>query len=910
MQTKRKWFFILGVLTLFGVPMQLYAAGTPAWWNNPFGYTLWRQAETQGVFENNGHQAQFLRAIIDVPNQYNQSLSKDVWIRVQWRMARGTEGGLVSDPNAHVIRWLDGQDPQRPCPASPLEPYPTPDGQRFLINRGTFAPDAPYTFGYELSTEGIQPQPACERIDIQFFVGADCRLEYHIEVQTVCRNLTMLDYGDAPDPIYNVLSTNMGARHEVMSRIYMGQSVDGEAEAHQSAQADGDDLNPGGGTDDEDAITNLDPSGRIVLNVGVIPSFTMNVSTPNDVPVFVNGWIDFNGNGQWEASEAATNGIQTRSSSGPITLTFRAPTMTDARNTFARFRLSVERSAVMTPTFGPNDHITIGEVEDYPVIVEGQDIDFGDAPDGPYPTLLANNGARHTIVPNFYMGSTVDAEADGQPNMNASGDDLNGDDEDAFNMPIMLTVGVPVTLTIPVTAPGGQPFTLNGWIDFNNNGSWLDAGEFASASGTGTGVSQNVVLNFNAPTTVVTQTFARFRLASSPNYIALPTGAAPDGEVEDHPVLIQEPELDFGDAPNSLNYPTPLSRDGARHIIVPGLYMGYGVDPESDAHLIALNAAGDDRDDGNDDEDGIDPATLFFTQNQSRTLQVLVHTPSLMTVHLYGWIDYNADRVWDNSERAYATWTGSGSHLLPLTMPVVPPNSYLLTNGHTYARFRLSTNRAAASIPTGLADDGEVEDYIVDILVPVELSAFSGAFVDNAVKLEWTTQSETENLGFHIYRSETENGQYTRINSDLIPGAGTSQTAHSYQYIDQTAQVGKTYYYKLADVNYNGHMNMNGPIKVQSAPSSYGLEQNYPNPFNPKTVITFKQKEAGEVDLAIYNLRGQLVRRLISQQMPAGEHQAVWDGKNDAGQIMPTGTYIYKLKINGYEESKKMEFVK
>jgi hypothetical protein len=69
------------------------------------------------------------------------------------------------------------------------------------------------------------------------------------------------------------------------------------------------------------------------------------------------------------------------------------------------------------------------EVEDWEFPVE--ELDYGDAPDPTYPTLLANNGARHVYVGNIYMGALIDEEQDGQPDPNAMGDDLaNQPDED------------------------------------------------------------------------------------------------------------------------------------------------------------------------------------------------------------------------------------------------------------------------------------------------------------------------------------------------------------------------------------------------------------------------------------------------------------------------------------------------
>ncbi len=92
--------------------------------------------------------------------------------------------------------------------------------------------------------------------------------------------------------------------------------------------------------------------------------------------------------------------------------------------------------------------------------------------------------------------------------------------------------------------------------------------------------------------------------------------------------------------------------------------------------------------------------------------------------------------------------------------------------------------------------------------------------------------------------------------------------------------------------------------------ASYELSQNYPNPFNPSTTIQFSLKEAGTVQLRIYNLQGQEVRALLSAPMNPGQHTINWDGKDNRGQSMPTGVYLYKLSVNGFVQTKKMSLVK
>jgi predicted secreted protein len=84
------------------------------------------------------------------------------------------------------------------------------------------------------------------------------------------------------------------------------------------------------------------------------------------------------------------------------------------------------------------------------------------------------------------------------------------------------------------------------------------------------------------------------------------------------------------------------------------------------------------------------------------------------------------------------------------------------------------------------------------------------------------------------------------------------------------------------------------------------LSQNYPNPFNPETHIQFGLTQKMKVELMIYNVLGQQVKKLINQDMPPGEHEIIWDGKNDAGNKVNTGIYFYRLQAGYYVKSRKM----
>ena len=159
--------------------------------------------------------------------------------------------------------------------------------------------------------------------------------------------------------------------------------------------------------------------------------------------------------------------------------------------------------------------------------VGGEPMDFGDAPDPTYPTLAASDGARHVIVPSLYLGSAVDADADGQPDAYAAGDDNDGtDDEDGVTFG-SLVPGTVSDVTVVASAGG----FLNAWMDWNADGDWADVGEQifddqALASGPN-------VLAIQVPAEAAGgYTFARFRFDSIGGLSY--DGPADDGEVEDY----------------------------------------------------------------------------------------------------------------------------------------------------------------------------------------------------------------------------------------------------------------------------------------------------------------------------------------------------------------------------------------
>jgi hypothetical protein len=188
-------------------------------------------------------------------------------------------------------------------------------------------------------------------------------------------------------------------------------------------------------------------------------------------------------------------------------------------------------------------------------------------------------------------------------------------------------------------------------------------------------------------------------------------------------VMVIAAPLDYGDAPDTApgnsagNYRTLATDNGPRHFIRGGLRLGAVIDGDSGTLQNSAATADDVNGALPDDEDGlVNPANdLWVTSGTSPTVAVRVTNMTGMSATLWGWIDYNANGVFDNaSERAsIAVPTGTNNGLVTLAFPAVLGSF----TGDSFARFRISTD-ADASDPTGEVVDGEVEDYPVTITRP------------------------------------------------------------------------------------------------------------------------------------------------------------------------------------------------
>ena len=99
-------------------------------------------------------------------------------------------------------------------------------------------------------------------------------------------------------------------------------------------------------------------------------------------------------------------------------------------------------------------------------------------------------------------------------------------------------------------------------------------------------------------------------------------------------------------------------------------------------------------------------------------------------------------------------------------------------------------------------------------------------------------------------------------------------------------------------------------LDIIELPNRYSLSQNYPNPFNPSTTISYQVEKSEFVSLSIFDLNGNLIKNILHQHVKAGPRTVDWDGKNNYGQNVSGGIYLYSLESPTFSKTKKMILLK
>lgn len=232
----------------------------------------------------------------------------------------------------------------------------------------------------------------------------------------------------------------------------------------------------------------------------------------------------------------------------------------------------------------------------------------------------------------------------------------------------------------------------------------------------------------------------------------------------------------------------------------------------------------------------------------------------------------------------------------------------------------------------GIDDDGDTDPFVEQGLTMILLRNEASSFTDQTPALCGPLQVIDEDgriVAVEISPSDPESGIrsvgfVTMKNAtgtvDGTEGPFSAGDLHTFagEPTGFTIRADKTDPSKRATVvieitNGAGLQTTCDPVMVTvtaDLPAETSLSQNYPNPFNPQTLVRFSLAEAGPVSVRIYDATGRLVARLIEGDHAAGVYEIMWDGTDDAGRMLPSGVYLYRLATDAFVQTRAMFFVK
>ncbi|MBP2699857.1 DUF4347 domain-containing protein [Vibrio parahaemolyticus] len=544
-----------------------------------------------------------------------------------------------------------------------------------------------------------------------------------------------LDYGDAPDTgigtgadNFETLASNGGPYQTINSNLYIGDSApDLDSGNLQNATATADDTN----NNPDESDLNLPPIQSSSTDYKIYIPVTNNVGSTATLV----GWIDFNRNGQFEESEGQIVQIPNGVTQVNTELEWNNITPSNTSALFLRLRL-ISRAVTNITEVSSLGGDGSGEIEDHRIVMSN--IDLGDAPSsyGIDPSL---GGAYHLITntANLYLGnSTIDTDLPSQTSSDALGDDTSGSDDENGVMSTLMPIPIgsmfyPVELTVRNTT--GSDAYLVGWIDSNRNGVFdaIEGQVVTIANG------QNGAYTFTFNATQLQyltsgSSYIRFRLSTDPLTTSDANGAASDGEVEDHAILLGGG--DFGDLPDTTastttgDYQTNYLNNGPYHNVdaLPSLYLGSQAPDADITDLASSDGTGDDTNVTDDEDSLLTDILPVISNGAGYQADISVTNNSGLNAYLYAWIDWDRDGSFESDELIQQAVTQPfGVQLIPAgsgtqTYTLSWINDVATSNNIAYGmRLRLTTEILSDDSGTvnsderslGLAVNGEVEDY-------------------------------------------------------------------------------------------------------------------------------------------------------------------------------------------------------
>ena len=264
----------------------------------------------------------------------------------------------------------------------------------------------------------------------------------------------------------------------------------------------------------------------------------------------------------------------------------------------------------------------------------------------------------------------------------------------------------------------------------------------------------------------------------------------------------------------------------------------------------------------------------------------------------YEIIDYNSIALtWDPGSAGALSYKiyKDGNFLAEVDNVTFPTTTYIneAIDEGTYSYYVTAVYESGESDPSNTIS--------VELILPVPAGLEAESIGPN-ISLSWDAMGSNRNFSeYRIYR----NDEFIDSTIQLF-------------YIDQNVSTGEYSYYLTAVYSGDWESEPGNVVEIDhtdangiQAPFVNSLNGNYPNPFNPVTTISFSVTQNSDfVNLEIYNLKGQKIKTLVNEMLPAGNHFVVWNGADGKENPVASGVYLYKMKTGNYVSTKKMILMK
>ncbi|MBE0645439.1 MAG: Omp28-related outer membrane protein [Bacteroidetes bacterium] len=213
--------------------------------------------------------------------------------------------------------------------------------------------------------------------------------------------------------------------------------------------------------------------------------------------------------------------------------------------------------------------------------------------------------------------------------------------------------------------------------------------------------------------------------------------------------------------------------------------------------------------------------------------------------------------------------------------------------------------------PTQMATQQAWQEPVLTALtvIPVEMISFSATQDGDAVRVNWRTAMENNNRGWFVERRVID-GEWNDLG--FVNGYGTTHEQQQYEYVDRGVLPLTTYDYRLRQVDFDGKTDYSPIYRVTATPvpTETRLLPNYPNPFNPNTFITVELSQESDMNVAVYDMLGRLVKTLATGVHPAGGHVFEWDGTDANGNAVQSGIYFARMVTPTHSATQQMQLTK